>query len=492
MTQSQISDNALVLAAEDFSRDEFLRLHTFSSNDNRVISKLISHGPVLLQGARGSGKSALMRGAAERLPLSASDTALGVYLSLRHMPLLRSSGRDYERILCTLLIEKLSKILSVSGSGFEADPDLMSVQSALSALSESLQRRIVLMFDDAAHIGRESSLADFFDVFRTLSSSTVSCKATIYPGVTNFGNRFDVFNDANVVDVVRDQRQPGFAELFANVLKIRFPQMALRFRTDKFLLDFASFIGRSVLGNMRSFLFACQRLNDSGDNRLTMGGITKSFLDLAANFYWPLIEEVTPKLGKYVPVVDPAKAVAEAIFKECGEHGRTSVIIHREIVSRLAKAFEILEYVGFLAKREASRGMKSGGRGSRFDVNLCLLLEHLPNARLTLDQYDKWKADDEESIQIHNKGSLLADLNLPTLSDDADLSILGAPISSLKKSTVYPYGLTSIMISKLENAGIITIRDLYDASDEKLDDLWYVGEMRVRHLKETVAQAIWL
>jgi predicted AAA+ superfamily ATPase len=57
----------LVLAAEDFDEADFNRLHRFSKNDERVISKLMAHGPVLLQGSRGSGKSALMRAAAERL-----------------------------------------------------------------------------------------------------------------------------------------------------------------------------------------------------------------------------------------------------------------------------------------------------------------------------------------------------------------------------------------------------------------------------------------
>jgi len=87
----------LVLAAEDFDEADFNRLHRFSRNDERVISKLMAHGPVLLQGSRGSGKSALMRAAAERL--AADQSALGVYISLRHMPLLRSYGDEYHRIL---------------------------------------------------------------------------------------------------------------------------------------------------------------------------------------------------------------------------------------------------------------------------------------------------------------------------------------------------------------------------------------------------------
>jgi len=51
----------LVLAAEDFSDELFEQFHTFSEYEDRIIRKLISHGPVLIRGGRGSGKSALLK-----------------------------------------------------------------------------------------------------------------------------------------------------------------------------------------------------------------------------------------------------------------------------------------------------------------------------------------------------------------------------------------------------------------------------------------------
>jgi len=491
--QESSPENNLVLAAEDFELQEFHRLHKFSANDERVISKLIAHGPVLLQGSRGSGKSALMREAAERLPLTAKASALAVYLSLRHMPLLRSSGDEYQRILCELLIQKVNRIVADSPYRFEASPTLTSVQAALTDLAQALGRRIVLMFDDAAHIGREASLAEFFDVFRTLSSSAVSCKATIYPGVTNFGNRFDVFNDATVVDVIRDEDQPGFATLFAEVVRARYPELAeKRFVSELNLEDFAGFVGKSVLGNMRSFIFACNYVADSEDRSIGLPTLGRTFLDMTTKFYWPLIDEVRPKLGKYVPVVEPAREIAELLFAECGKQQNTSIIIHREIVSRLAKAFEILEYVGFISKRESSRAMKSGGRGPRYAINLCMLLENIPGTRMTSDLYQKWRGSAEEPAQIHIKGSLLSKVALPDLNADAEPEIFADPVDTLKKSPIYPYGLSDTILDRLHEARIDTVRDLYEADEARLDEIPYIGEFRIRHLKNAVAQAIWL
>lgn len=56
----EIFESTLILAAEDCDPGTFGKLHRFSKNDQRIISKLTAHGPVLLQGGRGSGKSALL------------------------------------------------------------------------------------------------------------------------------------------------------------------------------------------------------------------------------------------------------------------------------------------------------------------------------------------------------------------------------------------------------------------------------------------------
>jgi hypothetical protein len=493
MTTDPASDVNLVLAAEDFAPDEFRKWHRFSTNDERVISKLIAHGPVLLQGSRGSGKSAIMREAANRLPLTASTSAFAVYLSLRHMPLLRSSGDEYQRILCELLVSRIRALLEDTPYTFECQLSLTSVQAGLTDLAKALGRRIVLMFDDAAHIGREASLGDFFDVFRTLSSSAVSCKATIYPGVTNFGNRFDVFNDATVVDVIRDEDQAGFAALFTEIIRARYPNLAkMRFASDLDLQEVAAFMGKAVLGNMRSFIFACNYVEKSDDHSVGLPTLGKAFLEMTTNFYWPLIDEVKPKLGKYVPVVQPAEEIAELVFTECGRAQITSAIIHRDIVSRLTKAFEILEYVGFISKRESSRAMKSGGRGPRYAVNLCMLLEKVSGARMTSELFQKWKDTPEEPVQIHSKGALLSKVEMPQLDPLAEPEILGDPIQTLRKSPAYPYGLSDRLIDRLRENNILTVRDLYEADEDRLDQIHYIGEVRVKQLKNAVAQAIWL
>jgi len=487
---------ALVLAAEDCPSESFLTLHKFSQHDERTIASLMAHGPVLLRGSRGSGKSALMIEAARRLkepPQSAS--ALGVYISLRHFKLLRSAGEQYEHLLCSLVVNELRSALGLQVEGLGILSEAMKLQIALTELTSRIGRRIILLFDDAAHLGREASLADFFDVFRTLSSRTVSCKAAIYPGVTRFGNRFDVLNDATVLEVARSEDLPGFANFFRDVMEARYPDGFSDAVFSRRLTKegVAEFLGRAVLGNMRAFVFACNELKERcGGGTVGLPELGTSAIELAQNYYWPLLDEIRPKLGAYEPMIESAQELGSALFKACGERENSphAILIHRDLSERLSKPLEILEYAGFIAKREASRAMKSGGRGSRFAMNLCNLLEHKSGSRLTDKLMAEWKGR-SEPVEF-NRASPLATFELPAVDADRELAILAEPISSLRRSNAYPYGLTENKLELLQAAGFETIADLADADDETILAVPTIGRVHLQRVRNVVGQAIWM
>jgi hypothetical protein len=496
-----ISENtSLILAAEDCSPEEFEQFHYFSKQEQRFISNLIAHGPVLLKGARGSGKSALMIEASRRMyPENINSFAFGIYISLRHLELLRSEGEKYERMLCQLIIDAVNSTILKTGNLFEfnALPNIISLQRELSSLSIAAQKRIVILFDDAAHIGREAPLHEFFDMFRTLSSSIISCKAAIYPGVTKFGTRFDVYNDATVIDVSRNDEIEGYNTSFAEIVKKRFSMRlpAKSFSGQFTLENVAGFMGRAVLGNMRGFIFAWNKLSeDCGNGKVNYASITKTLIDLASNYYWPLIEELKPKLGIYEPMIDPAIEIAESIFQGAGEQNKQNVLILKEIVQRLSKPLEILEYTGFISIRDVSRAMKSRGRGTRYSLNLCTLLEKTPGARITNEIYTRWLNESNERnepLELH-KPSELFKIKLPELLEHGEILILNEDISKLKKSRAYPYGLTQHKIDILKAANYLTVSQLAEASDTSLLGLNDIGAETIKRIRSTVAQAIWM
>lgn len=360
-----LNEHNLILAAEDCPPESFEALHPFSVYDLEIISKLEAHGPVLLRGGRGSGKSALMIAAARRLaPARPDASAIGVYLSLRHLPLLRSTGEAYEKFLLGVLINAVSVAARNLGQEFESESSVSAVQAALGNLALRAGKRIVLFFDDAAHIGREASLQEFFDLFRTLSSNAVSCKAAIYPGVTRFGTRFDVYNDATVVEVARSEEFRGFNDFFLDVARSRHPDLVDRVKNPRHIASsqYFGFLGQAVLGNMRAFVFALEEMHRQlvGDAQ-GLPLLTSVLKNLSANYYWPLLDELRPKLGAYEPLLSPSEELASALFLRCGAAEKNYALLHRELVARFSKPLEILEYAGFISRRDASMAMKSGG-----------------------------------------------------------------------------------------------------------------------------------
>ncbi len=490
----------LVLAAEDCESSSFDSLHKFpSKNDSRILRTLVAHGPVLLRGGRGSGKSAFMIAASRQLdPMFPDAPAIGIYMSLRHAPLLKSTGDAYGKLLCEIVVRTVRDVLGPRAQDFNPGFEIGELQYALARLSERLGKRIVLFFDDAAHLGREASLEEFFDVYRTLSSSSVSCKAAIYPGVTRFGLRFDVYNDATIVDLLRSEELPDFIDTFAEIMDARYPTAfsgsSFSSSLDKKVV--AGLLAQSVLGNMRGFVFACNELKErcSDGRKVGLSELSETLISLASNYYWPLLEEIRPKLGMYEPMVATAEQVAQVLFVDCGgrPNNPRDVQILRDVDEKLAKPLQILEYAGFLSKREASRAMKSGGRGARYALNLCNLLEQTTGSRLTRELFEKWCGRVREEAVQYGRASELSSIELPEIREADDLAIFHEPVSVLLKSKIYPYGLSEQKIADLRQHGFETVGDLAGATNDDLDAIPYVGDAAIIRIRNVLGQAIWM
>ena len=164
----------------------------------------------------------------------------------------------------------------------------------------------------------------------------------------------------------------------------------------------------------------------------------------------------------------------------------------RNLANKFSKPLEILEYAGFISKREASRGMKQGGRGTRYVVNLCNTLEKVPGARLTRSLYEEWINATVEDIQFAANNIFFAEIELPEINIDNNLGILNYDIGKLKKSNVFPYGLTDDKIEKLKAEGYLTVGQLAECTENDLRRIYGIGDRSVEKIKNVVDQAIWM
>lgn len=258
----------------------------------------------------------------------------------------------------------------------------------------------------------------------------------------------------------------------------------------------ASFLGQAVLGNMRSFVFACNALQLRSNDSQSIGlpDLSDTLLELASNYYWPLLDEIRPKLGMYEPMVETARNIAELLFNDAGQktNNPRDIIIHRDLDEKFSKPLQVLEYAGFISKREASRALKSGGRGARYALNLCSLLEVSSGSRLTKTLFDKWSGSGRDEAIQFSKGSRLSEVTLPTALPEIELAIFSEDISSLVKSNAYPYGLSEQKIQLLRDAGYNSVGELVEATDEQFHEIRGIGSATVYRIRNVLGQAIWM
>ncbi|MGW5093535.1 ORC-CDC6 family AAA ATPase [Streptomyces nodosus] len=244
-----MSANELNFRTEDLTLQEVGEYFVETQFDRHVIDTLKSKKTVVLQGARGVGKSFLLRVAQKELDEEfEKKRILAVYVTFNKAGLLQTADADRFKHwmlakICNRIIResrkkgviqyKSSIFSTLSSEGTDEatelrlqalernledswknpespavtdsgiDPEV--IKDAVEDLCEqSGVRRIVLLVDEAAHVFIPEQQRQFFTLMRDLRSPYLSVKAAVYPGVTYFGDSFQLSHDAEMISVNRD------------------------------------------------------------------------------------------------------------------------------------------------------------------------------------------------------------------------------------------------------------------------------------------------
>lgn len=235
---------------ESIQLDKIQDFFVSTRQDREIIDSLKSSDSVILEGSRGTGKSFLIRMAEVELDNSFTvDRILPVYITFVASSLIHTNDPEQFKhwmlaSICYKLIralrrkglligaspatallsnreadpesleQKFNKIYkayedSYKGSGEavspEQIPDLVHFKDAIEEICEDTNvKRICFFFDEAVHIFRPEQQRQFFTLFRDLRSPYISCKAAVYPGVTSYGNTFEMSHDATYLRIERD------------------------------------------------------------------------------------------------------------------------------------------------------------------------------------------------------------------------------------------------------------------------------------------------
>lgn len=419
------NDSLFIEQAEYITPSDFIEWSSDHPNEDKIIKKLTQAGAKLLTGPRGCGKTTLMLKAYNKLKKKGPSGALAVYVnfksSLKLEPIYKSKANGgfwfsqwmylkiYEGIYSCLNdhkfhntfqlkfpLSEIEKLISLLELGEIEKAEALNSELSVYDLDDDLNKamefteksRCVLLLDDAAHAFFPQQQRDFFEFFRKIKSRSISPKAAIYPGVTNFAPTFNLGHDAEEVDAWVNPEDGDYYWFMTSMLSKRLPtEVYEKLLKDESLLKvlcYASFgIPRNLLNMVRNVyvedeLDGVSTYKTDFSRKNVLNQVKLSHKSVAA--VYSSLELKLPTYKSYIAegdlvfnrIIDLIKAYNK---DKPIERKSISLAIKREISSDLKKILGFFQYAGLVShKGQISRGEK--GVFDLYLINLAAIIEN--------------------------------------------------------------------------------------------------------------------
>lgn len=522
--------NEFYLRTESIKQTEIKNLSVVNATDRSILGALKANEPCLLEGSRGTGKSFLMRLAELELEAE-NDSYVTVFVPFNMSSLISTEDnlQFYHWMLAKTLkylLHKLRKkgcvvssltasLLSNDENDTEAEvesslkdmvgcfedsykgkitidisalPDIEDVKEAIQTICEDNGfDRIIFFFDEAAHVFRPEQQRQFFNLFKDLRSPYITCNAAIYPGVTHFGDSFEPIHDCVYKKLERNISDPDYLQYFKDIVDKQSDDH-LRSEIDR-QRDLFNTLAISSGGNPRMLLRTIQdlpRFNSSNVN-----SVIKSFY---RSQIWSEHTDLGEKYKGHRSVIDWGRDFLEkAVIPRVEEYNKLrkekgldeSTIyfwIHKDAPEPVKESLRLLTYTGIIRKVDSSIRATRAELGTRYEIKYgCILsLESNPQA----ESYDLYKNLSIKKFPEFGKNHPAYSGSENLLKGDGEQQYKESLKSLLQKSIDVLIALTTWQKGKLKTAGIKTIEDLHNNSEESLiESIYGVGPARARTMK---------
>lgn len=521
----------IYLRTESIKSEDIKGLSVVNSEDLNIIKALKSSEPCLLEGSRGTGKSFLMK--VSEIEIEEEDPkALPVFVAFNKSSLintdddlqfyhwmlaktlkaltnkLRKKGFSVSSYSASLLSndesdnsESVEKDLKSIVKAFEDSykgqshidatslPDIEDVKEAIESIcSENDLERIFIFFDEAAHVFRPEQQRQFFNLFKDLRSPYIICNAAIYPGVTYFGESFEITHDCTYKKIERNIRDSDYLQYFKDIVfKQADSETQNAFENQRELFNTLAFCAG---GNPRILLKTVQDLERV--NTSSVNSLIKAFY---RGKIWAEHTELGEKYKGHQEIIDWGRDFLEktviptienynAVRKEKGvDESSIYFWVHKNCPEPVKEALRLLSYTGIINKLDSSVRATRSELGSRYEVKYgCIIsLEANPHTESKHFYESLSTKKHPEFGKQHPSYKGIMGFSLVKTEDDqykASLkSMLEKPIDVLELLTDWQKG-------KLKGAGILTIEDLHSKSEANLiNNIYNVGPVRARLMK---------
>jgi hypothetical protein len=227
----------------------------------------------------------------------------------------------------------------------------------LALINDYKLQRIVLLFDEAAHVFSFSQQEKFFTFFKTLRNPLIACKAAVYPGVTNYGKYFERGQDAKEIRIDWSPTNKEDVDYIKNILKKRIkaydPAYWSKLVANNSIIDLVAICSN---GNPR---FAFHIVDELETNKAFKSTITQAILinsiRTAFNTKWKEFETLKQRLIRYEKYIIEAETfMKETVLpniriwneKQRNQNRKLSIgfYISTKAFTQVEKVFSVLAY----------------------------------------------------------------------------------------------------------------------------------------------------
>jgi len=529
--------NDFFFRTEDIRPDEVLKYFVETSKDRQLVDALKNRNPVVLVGSRGVGKSFLLRVAQKELMDSfETNRVFPVYISFVRSSLLHSSDPDQFKHwmlarICSAIVRGLTKAGLLGGlphsinllaggvvtanientkveniaNSYESSwkspktpidskglPTIDNFKEALVDLSEELNiQRFTLLFDEAAHIFLPEQQRQFFTMFRDLRSHCLTCNAAVYPGVTTFGETFQPVHDATMLTIDRDILSDDYVENMREIVQKQSDSSTLA-NIAQNGKNFATLAYAST-GNPRLLLKTIAKCP-----KVSSQQVNETIREFYRSEIWAEHSMLSEKYLGHKALIDWGREFIESrVLLEIKTKNdqylstdkSTSAFfwIHRDAPQLIKEALRVLAYTGIVIEHATGIKATRAEIGKRYIINLGCLFAFETHPTTSAFEIAKQLTPKRmtEFGSNHPSFKTLTD-QAPIVTDESMTLALNTQLE--KPSSVLD--LTPWQLDKLVELGLKTVREVLDATEEKLKEANYVGDVRARRMRNAAIAAV--
>ncbi len=522
---------------EDIRPDEVLEYFVETAKDRQVVDALKNRNPVVLVGSRGVGKSFLLRVAQKELmDTFETNRVFPVYISFVRSSLLQSSDPDQFNHwmlakICSSVMRGLTKsgllgrapksIALLAGGeltttvertkveeiadtyeaswktphatvNIEGLPSIEEFKEALEDLADELNiSRFSLLIDEAAHIFLPEQQRQFFTIFRDLRSHCITCNAAVYPGVTTFGEIFQPVHDASMISIDRDILSDDYIENMREIVQKQADSNLLA-QIAQYGKNFST-LAYAATGNPRLLLKTIARCSKMNSQQ-----INETIREFYRSEIWAEHSTLSEKYFGHKTLIDWGRDFIETqvlpdikakndLYISSDKATSAFFWIHRDAPELIKEALRVLAYTGIVVEHAVGIKASRAEIGKRYVINLgCLFaLDVSPtNSAFEIAKALTPKRMTEYGVN-HPAYNKLLDQAAVIVNNEITNALnmqLDRPASVLD--------LTTWQLEKLTELGLNTVRDVLNATEQKLKEANYVGEVRARRMRNAAVAAV--